>query len=132
MSKRILIVEDDRDMREALQMTLEAGGFNISTADEAEKGILATLTEKPELILLDWRLGTGDGFVVLKNIRMYIQDIPVVVLTGIKDPDLKERILAEGVDAYLEKPCDSSILLETINSILVKKESLNDSQFFQE
>jgi DNA-binding response OmpR family regulator len=91
---------------------------------DAYQGIALIHKENPDLIILDLMLPAGGGKFVLENIRFSRQSryIPIIVLTGITDPEYKKKILEEGVDAYLEKPYDPDILIKTIRDILNKHE----------
>jgi len=77
-------------------------------------------TFNPDLIMLDLMLPGGDGLVVLKRLWMIpsVKNIPVVVLTGVRDEGYKKKILEAGVSAYVEKPYDVEDLLSKIRGIL--------------
>jgi DNA-binding response OmpR family regulator len=120
---KILIIEDERDTAKVLLKRLSSEGFNVIVAQDGYQGVQFAHKEKPNLIILDLMLPAGGGFSVLKNIRLSSrgQTIPVVVLTAIKDEEYKQKVLDEGVDAYLEKPYDPDIFITTIKNILKKK-----------
>jgi len=116
MSK-ILIVEDEVDIAKVLKKRLTENGFEVIAASDGYEGTKLAHKEKPDLVILDLLMPVGGGMSVLKNIRMSgeIMEIPVVVLTGMKNEDYKKQVLAEGVEAYLEKPYDPDQLIATIN-----------------
>ena len=116
----ILVVEDETDFRELIKMRLESNGFSVVTAVDGYQGIKVAHAERPDLILLDLMLPAGDGLSVLEKLKLSsdTSDIPVIVLTGMINEEYKEKVLEKGVEAYLQKPCDSEVLLNTIKGIL--------------
>ncbi len=119
MSK-ILVIEDDSNTAEALKRHLLAHRYEVVVAGDGVQGVKLAREHHPDLIVLDLMLPGGNGLVVLQNIRLHAcsEYIPVVVLTGAGNEDFKRKILAEGVDAYLEKPYEAGRLLETIQEVL--------------
>jgi OmpR family response regulator RpaB len=122
MSK-IMIIEDDLDTVKVLHKRLTLKGFEVIVAQDAYQGIALIHKTQPDLIILDLMLPAGGGQAVLKSLRLsdQIGYIPVIVLTGITDPEYKKKVLSDGVDAYIEKPYDPDYLITTINNLLNKK-----------
>ena len=121
MSK-ILIIEDEPDLTKVLRKRLLGQGFEVIAAADGYQGVEFAHKEKPDLIILDLMLPAGDGLSVLKNIKMSARTryIPVVVLTGMKDEEYKQKVTDEGVEAYLEKPYEPDVLITTIKNVLKK------------
>lgn len=119
MSK-ILIVDDDIELIKLLRLKFSREGYNVITAMDAYTAVQSANKEKPDLIILDIMLPAGGGYHALKNIRLTTHgwQIPIVILTGIKDEELQQKIKKEGVDAYLQKPCDYDLLSKTVKNIL--------------
>lgn len=119
MSK-ILIVDDDHDILKQLGLKLSKEKYEVVYAVDAYDAVQKTRKEKPDLIILDLMLPAGGGLTALKNIRLMPVGslIPVVVLTGTKDQELKKKIRQAGVEAFMEKPYDYRVLSETIKNIL--------------
>ncbi len=120
MAKKILIVEDDRDLRRALTIRLRASGYDIVTAEDGMGAVRTANDEKPDLVLLDLGIPVGNGFTVLDRFNMLrdLCDTPVVVLTG-RDPTVAEPMARNyGISAFLRKPVDNDILLATIAKAL--------------
>jgi chemosensory pili system protein ChpA (sensor histidine kinase/response regulator) len=117
---KILIIEDEVDISRILRKQLMDRKFSIICASDAMQGIQLAHKELPDLIILDLMLPAGGGFTVLKNIRISTSTlyIPVIVLTGMQDEEYKKKILALGVDAYLGKPYEIDVLVESINKTL--------------
>ncbi len=116
----ILIIEDESDIAKVLFKRLSQNGFKVIVASDGYRGTAMAIKNKPDLIILDLMLPSGDGLFVLKNLRNsdYTKFIPIVVLTGQKDEDYKKKVLEEGVDAYMEKPYAPNELINTIKYIL--------------
>ena len=120
---KILVVEDEVDIAKVLLKRLSDAGFETQFANDAYLAVRLTHEFKPDLIILDLMLPSGGGLSVLKNIRLVFSTsfIPVLVLTGIKDEEYKKKVMAEGVDEYMEKPYDHNSLLSVINKLLKKQ-----------
>ena len=120
MNQKILIVEDDHDLRRALMIRLRASGYDVFTAEDGIGAVSTARKEKPDLVLLDLGLPAGNGFAVLDHFNMLpaLCDTPVVVLTG-RDPSVAERNARQyGISAFLRKPVDNDVLLATIAEAL--------------
>ncbi len=119
MSK-ILIVDDDPDITKHLAIKLAKEGYDVVFAMDAYNAIQSARREKPNLIILDIMLPAGGGLHVLKSIRLISSTalVPVVILTGTSDEEMRKKIEQEGVEAYFQKPYDYTVLSETIKNIL--------------
>ena len=120
---RILIVEDEVDAAMLLGKRLSKNGFDILIANEVSGSIELLQREKIDLMILDLMLPAGGGVTVLKSLRgdKRTSGIPVVVLTATHSPGYKQKIMGEGVEAYMEKPYDSAELVKTIKGLLKNK-----------
>lgn len=118
--KKILIVEDDESVARVLRERLTHSGFDVLIAVDAYQGLSLARSESPDLLILDIMLPGGGGEGTLKNLKMSSRTsrIPILVLTASQDPLLKERMLAQGVEGYMEKPYDGNELLGVISTIL--------------
>lgn len=118
--KKILIVEDDRDVAMVLAARLKSVGYEASVAVDGVQGISFAHKQKPDLIILDLMLPAGGGMGVLEKLRTSVDTflIPIVILTASKDATYKKKALEKGVNAYMEKPYDGLELLNTIKNIL--------------
>ncbi|MFH1853111.1 MAG: response regulator [Candidatus Neomarinimicrobiota bacterium] len=122
MSKKIMIIDDDIDLVEAMRITLESGGYEVIDAQEGGKGFEMLKTEKPDLLILDVMMGTQDeGFHLAYQIRSdeATKEIPIVMVTAVGaqtgfafDPAKDENFLP--VDEFLEKPVKPRTLLDTV------------------
>jgi DNA-binding response OmpR family regulator len=119
-TQKILIVDDDPDIRQALRLRLRANRYETVNACDGYSAIAQAYKEHPNLIILDLGLPAGDGFVVLDRLREddRLSAIPVVVLTA-RDPQSNERrALESGAAAFFQKPADNAELLEVIRATL--------------
>ena len=105
MAKKILIIEDDKFLRELIGQKLLKEGYDIVEAVDGEKGIKSIKDEKPDLILLDLILPGMDGFEVLTKIKedSKIAQIPVIILSNLGQKDDIEKGLKIGAVDYLIK-----------------------------
>jgi CheY-like chemotaxis protein len=114
--KKILIIDDDEDMRRGLDMRLRASGYETAFATDAVSAISVANQEQPDLVLLDLGLPVGDGFVVMERMResATLGCIPVIVLSA-RDPKANaRRAFEEGALAFFQKPADNAELLTAI------------------
>jgi two-component system, cell cycle response regulator DivK len=109
MAKKILIVDDNEQNRLLMSDILEYRGYEISQAEDGEKGISMARQLKPDLILLDMQMPGIDGFAAAKMLKSdpLTKDIKIIVVTSLAMKGDKEKILALGVDDYIAKPIDT-------------------------
>ena len=105
MAKKILVVEDDKFLRELIAQKLIKEGYDIAEAVDGEKGIKAVEDEKPDLVLLDLILPGIDGFDVLSKMKEdpKMAQVPVIILSNLGQKDDIERGLKIGAADYLIK-----------------------------
>ena len=119
---KILIIEDDPDLRRGLNIRLRASNYDTAFAADAVMALSIAKKEAPDLILLDLGLPGGDGFLVLdrmKNIAA-LACTPVIVVSA-RDPKANEqRALAAGAEAFFQKPVDNDQLMKAIQRALMK------------
>lgn len=119
-NSKIMIVDDDPDLRQALRLRLRANHYDTVNAVDGYSAIALAYKEQPDLIILDLGLPAGDGFVVLDRLQRddKLSSIPVIVLTA-RDPQSSEqRSLAAGAAAFFQKPADNAELLDVIRATL--------------
>lgn len=105
MPRKILVVEDDKFVRELIVQKLTEEKFEVSSAKDGEEGVKKTESEKPDLILLDLILPGIDGFEVLSRIRKnpLIEKIPVIILSNLGEKVDVDRGIKLGANDYLIK-----------------------------
>lgn len=119
---KILIIEDDQDMRRGLNVRLRASEYHTAFASDAVMALSIVKKEAPDLILLDLGLPGGDGFVVLERMRNIglLDSTPVIVVSA-RDPKTNEkRALEAGAEAFFQKPVDNEELMRAIQRALLR------------
>ena len=117
---KIMIVDDDPELRMALKLRLRANDYHTVHACDGYSAIALAQKEHPNLIILDLGLPAGNGYLVLERLRGSdaLSSIPVIVLTA-RDPQANEaRSLEAGAVAFFQKPADNTELLEMISASL--------------
>jgi two-component system alkaline phosphatase synthesis response regulator PhoP len=113
---KILIVDDDQDIRQLLGHRLKARGYEPVYAGDAIAAVNQARKERPDLILLDLSMPAGDGYVVLERIKAMpaLEGTPVIIVSA-RDPLAEEpRFVEAGADAFFRKPFDHEQLLTAI------------------
>lgn len=130
MPTRILIIDDDPDIVESMKVILESEKFTIDVAATGKEGLKKARLKKPDLIILDVMMETGDkGFEVARELKKDedYEAIPILMLTAIKEKrglDFKKEAgdrIWLPVDDYCEKPLKPEDLISKVNNLLNKK-----------
>jgi DNA-binding response OmpR family regulator len=119
MAKRkVLVVDDEQDVAQALKVRLKANGFHVVLASDSIQAYIMANKEKPDLIILDIMLPGGGGFVVAERLKQSqaTHRIPIIFLTGV--PGGEEKAYQLGASGYVMKPYHPDELLETIHRAL--------------
>ncbi|MBB5059979.1 DNA-binding response OmpR family regulator [Granulicella aggregans] len=118
--KKILVVDDDPEMRLALSVRLRANNYDVCVAVDGVSAIAEARKHMPNLILLDLGLPAGDGFTVLERLHSMeaVAHIPVIVVSGRNRLANQERVLLAQAKAFLQKPVKNSQLLAAIEKVL--------------
>jgi DNA-binding response OmpR family regulator len=119
-ARKILIVDDDPDIRNLLNIRLRGAGYDTAYASDAISAVSAARKESPDLVLLDLGLPGGEGYVVMERMQAIAQlgTIPVIVVSARDASAHGERALAAGARAFLEKPIDVDKLLAAVRQAL--------------
>jgi CheY-like chemotaxis protein len=120
-AKRILIVDDEEDIREVAQLTLEAvGGWEVLTAASGNEGLAKAEAEQPDAILLDIMMPDLDGFTTFQKLQAnsVTQDIPVILLTAKVQVADRLRFAELGLTAMIFKPFDPMTLADQVADVL--------------
>lgn len=115
MSKKILIVDDEKNIVDILKFNLKKEGFTTVEAYDGEQAIELALSEKPDLILLDVMLPKMDGFTVCRKLRQTLST-PILMLTAKEEEVDKVLGLELGADDYITKPFSQRELMARIKS----------------
>jgi two-component system, OmpR family, alkaline phosphatase synthesis response regulator PhoP len=123
--QRILLVEDEQSLREALKLNLELEGYQVVTADTGTKAVHTYNSEHFDLVLLDIMLPEMDGLAVCESIRLKDDRIPILFLSAKSTPADRVAGLKRGGDDYLVKPFNLEELLLRVNILLSKSNKIN-------
>ncbi len=118
--KRILLVDDEEDLRKMLRFRLEATNYDVIEAADGQEGLNKARSERPDLIILDLMLPKIDGFKVCRMLKFdeKYKAIPIVMFTARAQKQDQELGKEMGADAYVTKPFDPEILLGKIKELI--------------
>jgi DNA-binding response OmpR family regulator len=128
--KKILVVDDDPDILDAVTWILESRGYQVVTARDGLEGLANLKSENPDLVILDLLMPKMDGFALFKELQnpswSKYRDIPVLILSSVREEASRRRYELEtghelAVDDYVEKPMDPNVLLERVEKLIAKK-----------
>lgn len=117
-SARVVVVDDDDEIRELLLRTLPTDGLELLEARDGREALAFIARETPDLVLLDWNMPNASGGDVLAELTRRKLDVPVIVLTASDDPRLRQVAEAHGADVFLAKPFSPIELLRAIEQLL--------------
>lgn len=117
---RILCIDDDPEICRTLQMRLRDYETDVMVAYFGTQGFWEAITDNPDLIITDVGMPNGDGQFVVESLRnnKKTNSIPVLVLTGRREPELKGDMMAMGADRFLNKPIHFDVLLSTMREFV--------------
>ena len=133
MAEKILIVDDDSDVLDALTMVLESRGYQVITAQDGIEGLACLKVEKPDLMILDLMMPKMDGFGVMKELRdprwAEFSEMPILIQTAVREEASRRRYKLEtgvelGADDYVEKPTSPDILLARVKKLVKRKQEV--------
>jgi DNA-binding response OmpR family regulator len=118
--KRVVVVDDDRDFREACQEALESDGYEVSVVPNGLRLMAALKIDKPDLLLLDVMMSWISGFELCRTLKRNAdyRDIPVLFMSARRSPSDIEEGLACGAIDYMTKPFDLATLLQKVHEIV--------------
>lgn len=116
MIRRVLVVDDEPDIRLLIRVNLVAAGYEVLEAESGREAIDFLAGEEPDLVLLDLRLPGLDGWDVLEHLKEHgvAQRVPVVAISAHASPTTKERAREVGFRSYISKPFAPEELLEVV------------------
>lgn len=126
-NRRLLIVDDDRDIRELLVYDIKSSGYMVDSAEDGEEGLKKAVQNNYDLILLDVMMPKMNGYDVCKNIRLVKPKVPIIMLTAKGTISDKTEGFDVGADDYLVKPFDIQEVLLRIRALLRRNDE-NDTQ----
>ena len=121
--KKILIVEDEKDMVTGLKFNLEARDYKVITAYDGDTGYQKALEEQPDLVILDLMLPKRNGYEVCKSLKEEVPDLPIIMLTAKSQEAEIVTGLELGADDYITKPFSVLELLARIKAVFRRTKS---------
>ena len=116
MPKKILIVEDEANIRELLRLYLEREGYTVLEAENGVEGIKKWKSDKPDMLLLDVMMTVMDGWAVCKEIRAE-SDVPIIMLTAKGETADRVSGLEMGADDYIVKPLEMPEVIARVRAV---------------
>lgn len=116
----ILVVDDDPDTLEVECALLEIQGCKLTCVESVEAAVAAIRKDRPDLVITDCAMPIQDGFDLLHRIKQNpeLEAIPTLMVTAHANPDLRDRALQEGFDAFLTKPVDPARLVKVVEELI--------------
>jgi two-component system response regulator AtoC len=118
MKEKILVVDDERLIRQSLEKGLAAQGYTVFSAEDGKAALRLAEEESPDLVVLDLKLPDLNGIEVLKGLRELEKDMPVLVITAYGSIDTAIQAIRSGAYDYITKPFDLEALLLSVNQAL--------------
>ena len=120
MTKRILVVEDQEDLRGILRDLLAGSGYEMLEAPDGQAGVDKAKAEKPDLILMDIQMPVMDGYDATRQIKAdpELKSIPIVAVSSFAMKGDEEKARASGCDHYVTKPYSPMQLLKTVRGLV--------------
>jgi DNA-binding NtrC family response regulator len=116
--RRVLVVDDQDSMRVLLQDMLEVIGYGVVLAEGGEQALALLEEDRFDLVLSDLNMPGMDGTALLRAVKAANPELPVVIITGYGTFHTEKRVMKEGADGYISKPCTLSKIQKTLSSIL--------------
>ncbi len=121
-SIKILLIDDNQDIRDLMRMMLERSNYTVFEAEDGAKGLITAREVKPDLVLLDVMMPGLSGFQVLDQIRQerdsHLREVPVLMITAKSQSEDVDRALSLGATGYIVKPFRQEKFIAKVNSLL--------------
>jgi CheY-like chemotaxis protein len=119
---RVLVVEDDDDIRKVYALWLEESGFEVIEARNGAEGVLRAVDQQPEAVLMDVAMPHMDGVEATRRLRSdpATAQMPILILSAYATQPDRERALAAGADEFLVKPCDLELVASRLRHYVVE------------
>lgn len=117
---KVMIVEDDPKILRAVSIRMRSAGFEVAASQDATTAMTTALQENPDVAILDISLPGGNGFSVAKRLQANVKTagIPMIFLTASRKPGIAEKVEEVGAFAFIEKPYDPTVLVDTVRECL--------------
>ncbi len=118
MEKKVLVVDDEVEVRNLLYDALAKTGYKVITSGVSAEALSLIRKSKPDLVLLDFKMSGKNGLEVLKKMKEFDTTTKVVILTGVEDKDLERQARLLGASGFLRKSLGIEAIIKAINQIL--------------
>ncbi len=115
--KRILVIDDELNLRRTLSIVLQRGGYAVTTAADAQEALRILIGEQFDLTFLDLKMPGMDGTQLLPEMRMLYPDMPILILTANASLETAIETLRLGARGYLLKPVDPNQILSRVDEV---------------
>ena len=124
MSKRVLVVEDEADIRRLVSIKLKGAGYDVSTANDGEEGLAAAVRDKPDLLVSDVMMPKKDGYTMVREVREALgSEAPAIIMLTARGQDTDVATgLDSGADDYIVKPFAPRELVARIQVVMLRHE----------
>ena len=129
---RVLLVDDEAAVRDALAQTLDLAEVAVETTNDLAGALKAVRAEAPGVVITDIRMPGGDGFELLAALQNEDSEMPVILLTGHGDVPMAVKAMGAGAYDFLEKPADPSRLVEIVRRALDKRRLVVENRTLRE
>ncbi|MFH1220648.1 MAG: response regulator [Candidatus Eisenbacteria bacterium] len=119
--RRILVVDDQESMRSLLKDMLEVIGYEVALAEGGEEALRLMQASQFDLVLTDLNMPGMDGTALLRAIKANKAELPVVIITGYGTFHTEKRVMREGANGYISKPCTLTKIESTLSSVFSAK-----------
>ncbi len=124
MNKKVLVIDDDPDLRSFIRAVLEDAGYGVETASDANDLIQLVNRTMPNLIMLDYRLPGINGLMALNTLRSHNIHVPVIMLTGDATQHIAVGSFRAGASDFIPKPCQIDFLQSVVKRVLDNRDKL--------
>ena len=122
-TNRVLVVDDEEDVRDLLSRFLTRRGYVVDTVKDGEEAIARVLEDEPDIVLLDIRLPKMDGLKVLRRLREEALEVAVITMSGVADEDTARKSLELGAADFITKPFNLPYLETSLLAKLILLET---------
>lgn len=116
--KKILIIEDEKDLRTILKRILSENQYTVNAACDGREGIDKNRKMKPDCVILDFKLPDTDGIKVIYRIRSYNKTAKIILITAYGTKEIREELLKLGVSDFIEKPFRIEKILKALKKAM--------------
>ena len=115
---RVLVVDDEIDIREALEMTMRGAGYEVCSAENGAMAVEVARAERFDVVVTDYRMPGLDGAQTLRALKLLDPTMRVIVATGYGSPEQEAECRADGADDYVRKPFELRAILDAVGRLL--------------